>query len=383
MKVKKKILVDSVSLLSPFTGVAKYTYENADRMRKLDETFIWSYSYGLHSNKLIESNTKSSTGNFLKQLKSVIVSNDIVKSFSRSLLSYISYISSPVYDLYWQPNYIPNLVKAKKTITTVHDFSFHVQPEWHPKERLSYYKNNFWKKAAKSDWLITGSNFSKEEIVKYMDYPPEKISVIYHGVDHSLFKPYSQNELASTKSKFSLNDNFLLFVGSIEPRKNLINLLKAYHLLSDEIKNEYPLILVGFKGWENSEIMEAIQQEERHIRYLGYVSDEELAHVYNLATVFVYPSLYEGFGIPPLEAMSCGTAVIASDVASLPEACGDAAEYIDPNSIQDIAEKIHLIVSDSKRKSALIEKGFTHSKLFTWEKSAQAHMDIFKKVLES
>ena len=157
-------------------------------------------------------------------------------------------------------------------------------------------------------------------------------------------------------------------------------LLKAYHHLSSDIKKQYPLVLIGFKGWENKEIMQEIEKEKTYI-YLGYVTDEELAQVYNLATLFIYPTLYEGFGIPPLEAMACGTAVIASNVASLPEACGNAAVYIDPKNHHDIAEKITDLLGNHKKRDLLVKKGFDHSKHFNWDKAANEHMDIFKKVM--
>jgi len=382
MKIKKKILVDGLALLSPFTGVAKYTYENAYRLQdQYSDKYEWFYDYGFHSKDLIKaSNTKQSV-NMLKKVKAMIVSRPWIKAMGREVLSTLSYISSPKYDLYWQPNFIPKRMKAKKVVTTVHDFSFYIQPEWHPKERFKYYKKNFWKKASASDWIITGSNFTKQEIISYMGFPEEKISVIYHAVDHDLYKTYDKNILQGTKNKFKLNNDFLLFVGSIEPRKNLLNLLKAYHFLSDELKEKYPLVLVGFKGWENKEIMQEIEQEKEHIKYLGYLSDEELAHVYNMATLFIFPSLYEGFGIPPLEAMACGTAVIASNVAALPEACGDAAEYIDPNNSHDISEKITTLLTDETKRNALVEKGFKHSKHFTWEKAAKEHMKVFQNLL--
>jgi len=381
MKIKKKILIDGLSLLSPFTGVAKYTYENASRMKKqYSDKYEWFYDYGFHSKDLIQTDSTKKSENILKKIKSAVVSNPLLKSIVREILSFISSVSSPEYDLYWQPNYIPKKVKAKKIVTTIHDFSFHIQPEWHPKERLKYYQKNFWKNAALSDWIITGSNFTKQEIIRYMGYPKEKITVIYHAVDHNLYKVYDKPLLQNTKKKFELPNDFLLFVGSIEPRKNLIMLLKAYHHLSSDIKKQYPLVLIGFKGWENKEIMQEIEKEKTYI-YLGYVTDEELAQVYNLATLFIYPTLYEGFGIPPLEAMACGTAVIASNVASLPEACGNAAVYIDPKNHHDIAEKITDLLGNHKKRDLLIEKGFDHSKHFNWDKAANEHMDIFKKVM--
>ncbi len=382
MKVKKKILVDGLSLLSPFTGVAKYTYENASRLQQTySDKYEWFYDYGFHSKNLIGTESTKQSEHFLKKIKSLIVSTPLLKSTVRNILSFNSRLFSPVYDLYWQPNYIPQNVKAKKVVTTVHDFSFYIQPQWHPKERFDYYQKNFWKKASASDWIITGSHFTKQEIVKYMHYPKEKITVIYHAADHSVYKVYAEDILKKTKEKFKLNETFLLFVGSIEPRKNLLSLLKAYQLLSDEIKEQYPLILVGFKGWENREIMQEIEKERKHIHYLGYLSNEELAQVYNLATLFVYPTLYEGFGIPPLEAMACGTAVLASNTASIPEVCGNAVAYINPYDSQDIAKKIRDLLTNPDMRNTLIQKGLLRTKQFTWANAAREHIKVFEKVL--
>jgi len=381
MNTEKKILVDGISLLSPFTGVAKYTYENASRMRERYGEYAWFYDYGFHSRELVKADTGKQSVNLLKKIKSFIVSKPWIKTAGRETLSLLSYLSSPTYDLYWQPNYIPRKVKSRKTVTTVHDFSFHIQPEWHPAERLNYYRKQFWKRAAASDWIITGSHFTKQEIVAYMGYPEEKISVIYHAADHNLYRVYERSVLQKTKETFNLPEHFLLFVGSIEPRKNLIGLLKAYHHLPAETKKHCPLILVGFKGWENRAIMQEIEKEKAYIRYLGYVSDEALAHIYNLATLFIYPTLYEGFGIPPLEAMACGTPVIASKVASVPESCGDAAAYIDPKDPHALAAVIMDLLSHEEKQEALTAKGLVHTRRFTWDKAAKAHMDVFRKVM--
>lgn len=382
MKNRIKILIDGVSLLSSFTGIARYTYENSKRIQD-DINYESFYNYGYHSKNLYGPTNDNKTIGIIKKLQSIVVKSSLMKKTIRKLLKLSTKIISPSYDLYWQPNFIPDLnVKARRVVSTVHDFSFYLQPEWHPNERLEYFEEYFFKQVLKSDWLITGSYFTKSEIIKYLKFPEEKIHVIYHGVDHNLYKVYSQDILEKTKKKFELNDNFLLFVGSIEPRKNLINLLKAYHLLSDNIKKKLPLVLVGFKGWENDEVMLEIEKEKEYIKYLGYLSDLELAHVYNLATIFIYPSLYEGFGIPPLEAMSCGTAVIASNAASLPEACGDAVEYIRPNNVNEISQKIALLVNDNEKRKLLIQKGFDHAKQFTWDKAAKEHLEVFEKVLE-
>ena len=140
-------------------------------------------------------------------------------------------------------------------------------------------------------------------------------------------------------------------------------------------------MLAGFSGWKNSEIMDIIRREGENIIYLGYLSNLELAYLYNLASAFIYASLYEGFGIPPLEAMACGTPVIVSRSSSLPEVCGDAAYYVDPLSVDSISEGMYKIFSDSEIKEDLVRRGFAHAKSFSWDKSAQSHLSLFNEVL--
>ncbi|MDD5399887.1 MAG: glycosyltransferase family 1 protein [Sulfurimonas sp.] len=379
----KKVLIDAVSLLSPLTGIGRYTYEISSRLQKLSaDKYEIFFNYGFHSKELYGLLDKQTTAEQkAKKLQSFIKKFPLLKKLSRSFYLFITKFYRVEYDLYFQPNFIPNSnIKAKKLICTVHDFSFMLQPHWHTKELIDHYNKNFFKLIKKADHIITGSNFTKQEIIDYMQIPQDKISVIYHGVNHELYKPYPQNELQDTKAKFDLPKKFLLFVGSIEPRKNLLTLLKAYNLLTNDEKGELPLILVGFKGWENREIMQEIQKNRDFIRYLGFVSDSELAHIYNLATVFIYPSLYEGFGLPPLEAMACGTPVIVSSVASLPEVCGDAALYVEPTDELDIKNKILVIAKDEKLREELSQKSKTQAAFFSWEKSAAEHFEVFEKV---
>lgn len=378
----KKVLIDAVSLLSPLTGIGRYTYEISCRLQKLSKgKYEIFFNYGYHAKELYGLDKQSTTEQKAKKLQSFIKKFPLLKKLSRSFYLFITKFYRTEYDLYFQPNFIPNSnIKAKKLICTVHDFSFMLQPHWHTKELIDHYNKKFFSLIKKADHIITGSNFTKQEIIDYMQIPQDKISVIYHGVNHKLYKPYPQNELQDTKAKFDLPKKFLLFVGSIEPRKNLLTLLKAYNLLTNEEKGELPLILVGFKGWKNREIMQEIEKNKEYIRYLGYVTDNQLAHIYNLATVFIYPSLYEGFGLPPLEAMACGTPVIVSSVASLPEVCGDAAIYIEPTDHIDIKNKILVIAKDEKLREELSQKSKAQAALFSWEKSAIEHFEVFEKV---
>mgnify|MGYP000350118574 CR=1 FL=1 len=222
------------------------------------------------------------------------------------------------------------------------------------------------------------------ELITQLEKSSVKIFVLTTENDKQFREvTYEKGILEDTKKKFDLPDNFILFVGSIEPRKNLITLLKAYTKLCSKDKDNTPLVLVGFKGWENKEIMKLIDKEKSHIKYLGYVEDEELPHVYNLASMFVFPTHYEGFGIPPIEAFACGTPVIVSNVASLPEVCSDAALYINPNDEDDLKDKIETLLNDNTLQKELIKKGLEKVKEYSWEKAAKKHLEIFNKVLNN
>jgi len=379
----KKVLIDALSLLSPKTGVGRYTYEVSKRLQKLSaDKYQIFFNYGFASQELYglleeQKNKKQKT----KKIQSIIKKSSLLKKLARGFYTFIAKLDTNTYDLYWQPNFIPNPnIKAKKVISTIHDLSFKLQPHWHPKERIDHLNKNL-KTIKNADHIIAVSNFTKQEIISYLHIPKEHISTIYNGVDHDTYKLYRQDELQETKTKFELPHKFLLFVGSIEPRKNLLTLLKAYTLLTKEQKDGLPLILVGFKGWQNKEIMQEIEKNKEHIRYLGFVTDRQLAHIYNLSTIFIYPSLYEGFGLPPLEAMACGTPVIVSSVASLPEVCGDAALYIDPMDLQDIKDKILTLLNDENSRETLSQKGKAQAALFSWDKSALEHLEVLQKVL--
>jgi glycosyltransferase involved in cell wall biosynthesis len=370
--LKPKILIDSIALLSPLTGIGRYTYEIAKELQKSDSLEL-NYFYGYYSKTLMETSQPTN----LKMIKYILSKSQLLKKVVRKIIRLTSKLYTPSYDLYWQPNFIPNEgIKAKKTVTSVHDFSFILHRDFHPKERIEYFETYFYKNIVRNDMIITGSEYSKQEILQRLDFKDDKIKVIYHGIDHDLFKIYKNLNV-----DFEIPSKFILTVGSIEPRKNLPGLLKAYDILNEELKKEYQLVLVGFKGWENKEIMDIINKNKENIHYLGFVNDEALAKVYNLASLFVFPSFYEGFGLPPLEAMACGTPVVSSDLTSMPEVCGDAAVYCDPHNIEDIKNKIELVLNDVNLQNSMIQKGFERAKHFTWDKAAKEHMKVFQSLL--
>ncbi len=370
--MRLKLLVDAISLLSPLTGIGKYTYEVSKILEK-DEELELKYFYGYHSSKLVNPDSHKS----MKSLKSLITRYPAIKRLTRELLTAsrkLDYFKK--YEIYWQPNFIPNRgIKAKKVVTTVHDFSFWLYRDFHPKEKVDYFDREFLKGVERSDFLITGSEFTKGEILERLSFPEDRVKVIYHGVDHQRFRIYEDNSL-----DFIVPEKFILSVGSIEPRKNLISLLKAYSSLDETIKDEYRLLLVGFRGWNNQEILELIEKNREYVEYLGFISTTDLAKLYNLATCFVYPSFYEGFGLPVLEAMASGSAVLSSEASSLREVGGDAVLYCNPDSIDDIREKLQTLLQNETLRESLKRKATERAKKFSWENSAKEHLELFKSL---
>ena len=381
---KKTIVIDAIPLISKVTGIGKYTYEVSKRILQSNNDLDVTFYYGYFSKDLYAPHAPAS-GKLVKNLMSVFGRNVLFKNLARATKLYLLKLLSKEYDLYWEPAIVPlRQMKTRNLVTTVHDFSFHLHPEWLDKEQRAYITGHFWKNIPRSVRIITGSRYTKNEIIEFLRYDPEAIDVIYHGVDHSIFKPYEEETLqafAAARAARALPEKFMLFVGSIEPRKNLKNALLAYVQLPAEFKKEFKFVLAGFSGWNNDEVMALIEKEKENVTYLGYLTDLELAYLYNMATVLIYPSLYEGFGLPPLEAMACGTPVVVSRVASLPEVCGDVAFYIDPHSITSIAEGMYTVATDNAGRKSMSQKGLARAKEFTWDESARRHLSVFRNVL--
>ena len=281
----------------------------------------------------------------------------------------------PKCDVFWSPHYnIPILpIRAKKRIVTIHDV-YHLAFQHILSLPQKIYAKFMLNKAVKrSDIVLTVSEFSKQEIIKYTGTSKD-IKVIYNGIEPSWYKeqPVSLSE----------RDNYILYVGNVKPHKNLVRALKAFLLLKEK---NLKFKIVGKKDnfiTADMEVKKIAQKLGNRVEFLGYVRDNELKKLYRKAKLFLFPSLYEGFGLPPLEAMACGTPVIVSKVASLPEVCGDAAYYVNPYDINDIARGMETVLKDKGLQKELIQKGLKRVKLFSWEESAKKLIEVIEEVVQ-
>jgi len=235
--------------------------------------------------------------------------------------------------------------------------------------------------ATRADRIVTPSEFTRNDVLKLLPVEPERVVVIPGGIDPS-FKPQPDAEVATRLAPLGLRPgDYLLFLGTIEPRKNLARLLQAVELAGPKIG---PLVLAGGRGWNNAAIRDAIVRLARdgRVRDLGYVPDDLRPALHAGARAFVYPSLYEGFGLPPLEAMACGTPVLTSNVSALPEVMGDAALYVDPHDVSELAGCLTRIWRDDALRADLRARGLARARQFSWDRTARLTIDVYRGLLE-
>lgn len=288
-------------------------------------------------------------------------------------------------DVFFSPAHYAPRFSPVPTVVSIMDLAFFHFPDYFTKKDLAQLHS--WTKYSvqKAKAIITISEATKGDIINLYGISEGKIHVIYPGIKSALALTPHVYPMQELQIKYNINDNFLLFVGTLQPRKNIVRLIEAFaKVIKDrpEENSTLELVIVGKKGWKYEEILAAPEkyQVTDRVKFLDFVDDENLQLLYQNAKCFVFPSLYEGFGLPVLEAMRAGCPVITSNVSSMPEAGGEAALYVDPESVSDIAEKIVSILTDKKLRSEMIVKGREQLKKFSWEKAAKETLSVLKDV---
>ncbi len=288
-------------------------------------------------------------------------------------------------DIYFGTNFLGVFHPSFRTVITVHDMSHvHYPGETYPPmyRRLT---RELPRDASRAHAILADSESTKRDTVRYLGVPPAKVHVVYSGVS-GVFQPIvSEAERAVCRRRHGLPTRFLLYLGTVEPRKNVLRLLEAFRLLSADPRFQQDLVIAGASGWRDASIQRALASFPRRTRVVltGWVERALLPVLYSMADVFVYPSLYEGFGLPVVEAMACGTPVVTSNVSSLPEVAGDAALLVDPESVEEIAAAIRRLVEDSHFAQSLRERGFERARAFSWESAAGKALEVFAQAVQS
>jgi glycosyltransferase involved in cell wall biosynthesis len=281
-------------------------------------------------------------------------------------------------DVFHSPDFIPPLRANGPSVITIHDLAFLIYPHFLTKDSARYY-GQIDRAVRRADRIIAVSESTKHDLIQKLGIPEDKITVIYEAAD-PLFQPEDRaTALRHVQTLFEVPQEFILFVSTIEPRKNIPGLLRAYRRLRDSYKLTPALVLVGAPGWLSEDVHKLV--DELHLKpycfFLGRVSNHDLHHLYNAARCLVHPAFYEGFGVTPLEAMACGTPVVVSNVSSLPEVVGDAALLVDPENDEEITVALWRILTDTALQAELRTKGLQRAPAFSWERAASQTMEVY------
>lgn len=289
-------------------------------------------------------------------------------------------------DLVFSPHF--NLLNVKKMprVLTVHDLSFVRQPYFFTaRKRFWHWQQDVPRQIKNASHIIAVSEFTKADIIDYFKIPAERVSVIYSGIDRSLRRLSELNEeLIDFRKKRELDRPFILYLGAFEPRKNIISLIRAFNILKKEaFYRDWRLVLAGGSRWLDGDLDKEAGSSpfSGDIIFLEKISDEEKVLLYNSAKVFVYPSFFEGFGFPPLEAQACGVPVVSSDRASLPEILGDSALLFNPWRLKELYLGVKTLTQDSAVREKMIKLGLDNASRFSWEKSARETLEIFSETI--
>lgn len=281
-------------------------------------------------------------------------------------------------------NYVvPPGVKGKSAVY-IYDMVYKACPETMEEITRKYMEENVEKSCQRADAIITISEFSKREIIKYLGIPKEKIWVVPCGVDLDRFHPdYATEDIRAVKKRYNIGGDYFLYLGTLEPRKNIPAILLAYRRLKEERNDPIPdLVLAGKKGWGYDQIFSLVQKYglEQNVVFTGYVSEEDKPLLLSGAICFLFPSLYEGFGIPPLEAMACGTPAIVSDQASLPEVVGEGALIVGTEETDRMAAGMEKLWSDQEFRQDMSKKAWERAKGYSWDRAAETLQRVYTRL---
>jgi glycosyltransferase involved in cell wall biosynthesis len=321
------------------------------------------------------------------EVETELIKNQMSKFSKKSYLFWYAGLSfkmnliSKKFDLIHAINSEPVYLKPKcKLIITIYDLLPYVYPDSYGFLTSFRFKKILPKTVDVVDKIITISEHAKNEIITHLGVPEEKIKVIPLAANEN-YVPLSDEKINEIKLKYNLNYPFIFYVGGLAPNKNVNNLIKSFYKVK-KLRIPHKLLLAGEKRLKYNSTFELIEKLnlQNDVIFTGYVPDEDLPGLYNAADLFVYPSLYEGFGLPPLEAMQCGTPVITSNTSSLPEVVGDAGIMINPYDVDELANKMYEVLTNEDLGNELSKQGIERAKLFSWKKCAEEHLKVYKEV---
>ncbi len=390
MKQPIRVIFNNLATLGAKTGVGHYTAELIQALSERPEVEVSCYYPAWFTRfraptvderrhrKIADQVEGKRTSSQLKT-ELLIKLKGIVRRSIRLVSRYK--LSPRFFDLYHEPNFIP-LPSYLPTVVTIHDLSPLLYPQWHPQDRIAYFQRYFEHQLQKVAHFVTVSETIRQEMIHKLGISAERISVTYNGVRRHL-REQSPEETERVLQGLNLQRGYYLHVGTIEPRKNLMTLLRAYVQLPAAVRKQAPLVLVGGWGWRTEEIQEYFKQtaSPAGVRHLGYVTEEELPALYNGARALLYPSHYEGFGMPAAEMMACGGTVLASQAEAIQEVLAGCGGKISADDVTGWTEAMQRGVEDTAWLESLRVGAKERAKLFTWENCALATIAAYQKTL--
>ncbi len=369
-----RIGIDALPLAGEKSGVGYYTEQLIRALERIED----KNEYTLFSTRDFDS-PFSDPGRFRKRIM------PHVWGYAWMQVGQPFQIAKERLDLYHGPNFVVPLVAPCPTVITIHDLSSFILRKTHKWTNNMIQRVLVPPSARRSRAIIAVSEATRNDVVRIMGINEAKIHVIPEAVDE-IFSPVVDNEIRSRVLRnLGLPKKFILFVGTLEPRKNIPALLEAYAHLIRNADIEHQLVLAGGQGWGGESIHQKVRSLgiEANVKFTGYVAREDLPALYSMADSFVYPSLYEGFGLPPLEAMACGTPIIVSDGSSLSSVVAEAGIRVDPKDISALAQAMRRVLLDERLREDLIEKGMERIKCFSWEATARETLALYQEVASS
>jgi alpha-1,3-rhamnosyl/mannosyltransferase len=367
-----RIAIDATPLLLRSAGVKTYTHNLLLHLRRLageDTVLAWPY---LHPGDEY-SHEESAVGR-----AGTLARVALLHAANYSRLPLLDWLP-PRADVFHTSHQLRNPPRRAKLTATLYDMTCWLAPETH-KPRNVWASRLFAERVLpRADGLIAISESTRRDAIRILGFPPEKIAVIYPGIAEAFFRT-TPEEARRAAARYRLNKPYVLFVGTVEPRKNLDTLLDAWAQVASPLREEFDLVAAGPVGWGDQRTLERLRSAEGGLRYLGYVPEEDLPGLTAGAAVFVYPSLYEGFGLPLGQAMAAGVPVITSNVSSMPEVAGEAGLLVDPRSPAEIARALERLLPDAELRQKMAQRGIERARRYRWQVSAAETLQFFHRL---
>lgn len=379
---KLSITVEGLTLARDhFSGIGHYTLGICRGLEKIAEKDPFISLKVTTPFRMVENLKRHGLSEF-KIVRLPILNRIVAKLLDKGIMPPIDIFTGK--SMFFFPDAVLFPALFSKRVVVVHDLSFEVVPQFVDSGNSKFLSKNVAKSVKKADKIVAVSEFTRSSVIEHYKVDPKNVVTIPNGVDRKTFYKRSKEEVDFVKAKYGISGNYIMFLGNLEPRKNLSSLVKAYINLPEKIRSGYSLLLVGANAWLTGDLFKDIQKARMMglsiIRPDKYVSDQDVPALYSGAACFVYPSHFEGFGVPIIEAMACGTPVITSNNSSMPEVAGGAAELVDSKSVLSISKGIEKVMSNRKKQDKMIKDGLERVDAYSWEDSAEKLVRLYREI---